>query len=230
MDQVEHHLTRLRLAEGHLLKALRAQTTPGVRVLTDEELEDSLESALRDHDPRQDLHIFGDGSLMWNPALDTLGQSVARLHGWHRRFCLRLVIGRGTPQNPGAMLALDEGGACDGLLFRIEASKARAEARLLWQREMLTDSYRAQWVPVTANGAKIRALTFIVNRRSGRYIGDQPIETLARLVRTGKGPLGTSRDYFERTLETLARLGIRDAGISRLRNAIELADSADTAA
>lgn len=229
MEQIDSLLTRRHLAEGTLLQALRADCPAGVLVRSDEELEASLEDALRDHDPRQDLHVFGYGSLMWNPALDAVDQTVASLRGWHRRFCLRLLVGRGTPQAPGAMLALDEGGTCEGMLFRIDATKARAEARLLWRREMLTDSYRARWVPVTAQGATLRALTFVVNRRSGRYIGDQPIETTARLLRTGTGPLGTSRDYFERTSEALARLGIRDAGIARLRNAILRADRADSA-
>ena len=128
------------------------------------------------------------------------------------------------------MLALDHGGACHGLLFRIESTKVRAEAHLLWRREMLAGSYDARWVQADAGGTTIRALTFVANRGHARYIGAQPIEDIARLVRTGKGRLGTSRAYFESMLRTLDRLGIRDAGMERLRQAILRADRESGAA
>ncbi|MGF6597837.1 cation transport regulator ChaC [Paraburkholderia sp. GAS448] len=44
--------------------------------------------------------------------------------------------------------------------------------------------------------------------------------------RTGRGPLGTSRAYFNATVQTLERLGLHDAGIERLRHAIRNADEA----
>jgi cation transport protein ChaC len=227
MDHDEHLLTRQRLAEGFLLRALRTDTPQGMRLRSDAELEASLEETMRQHDPRADLHVFGYGSLMWNPALEVVGTRVARLHGWHRRFCLRSLIGRGTPESPGAMLALDRGGACDGLLFSIEADKVPAESRLLWRREMIAGSYFARWVRVTAGGATIRALTFVVCRDHGRYIGGESVETVAGLIRSGEGPLGTSRAYFDATLQALDRLGIRDAGMERLRRAVHRADRAD---
>ncbi|MDI3300526.1 hypothetical protein [Burkholderia multivorans] len=32
-----------------------------------------------------------------------IGRSeVARLHNWHRSFCLHMTVGRGTPDNQGA--------------------------------------------------------------------------------------------------------------------------------
>jgi glutathione-specific gamma-glutamylcyclotransferase len=215
-----YELTRRHLAEGGLLESLSADPPPGLRIRTAAELDASLENILRDHAPTEDLHVFGYGSLMWNPALDVIDTRVARVQGWHRRFCLRSLFGRGTPADPGAMLALDRGGACHGLLFRIDAAKVRTELRLLWRREMLAGSYDARWVPARAAGGRLRALTFVANRHHERYIGGQPIEHVARLIRSGTGPLGTSRAYFESTIATLGRLGIRDAGIERMRRAI----------
>jgi hypothetical protein len=83
----EHELTRQRLAKGMLLASLRAKPPPGIRVRTDAELDASLEDTLRQHDPAEDLHVFGYGSLMWNPALDVVHTSVALVAGWQRRFC-----------------------------------------------------------------------------------------------------------------------------------------------
>ena len=224
MNDDDYACTRRRLAEGTLLESIRADPPSGVRLRTDPELQASLEHTLRQHDPDEDLHVFGYGSLMWNPAMDVVRTSVARVHGWHRRFCLRMLFGRGTVREPGAMLALDHGGACHGLLFRIAAAKVRAESQLLWRREMLAGSYDARWVRADVDGAAVRALAFVVNRRHDRYIGDQPIETVARLICTGKGSLGTSRAYFDCTMQALARLGIRDLGMERLRHAVLQAD------
>src|SRR5262249_42161898 len=94
------------------------------------------------------------------------------------------------------------------------------ELHLLWRREMIAGSYDARWVRARAGGQSIRALTFVARRHHERYIGGQPIETIAGLIRTRKGSLGTSRGDFEETVKTLERLGIRDAGIERLQRAL----------
>jgi cation transport protein ChaC len=70
----------------------------------------------------------------------------------------------------------------------------------------------------------VRALTFVAIRRHERYIGTLPVDAVARLVRTGQGRLGNCRSYFDATVQTLQRLGIRDAGIERLRRAVSSAD------
>jgi cation transport protein ChaC len=215
-----HEQTRRRLSDGSFVQALRADPPPGVRLRSDAELEATLEAVLRTHDPREDLLVFGYGSLMWNPALDVVDARVARVAGWHRRFCLRSLIGRGTPETPGVMLALDRGGACRGLALRIAAAKVRTELRLLWQREMVAGSYDARWVCARIDGEPARALTFVVNRGLDRYIGERDPAHVAHLIATGRGSLGTARDYFESTRRTLRQLGIRDTGIERLHRAL----------
>ncbi|WP_233800922.1 gamma-glutamylcyclotransferase [Paraburkholderia sp. HP33-1] len=224
-----YELTREHLAQGTLLHALRADPPAGLKLRSDAELERTLQVVLDAHESARDLHVFGYGSLMWNPALEVVETSVARVHGWHRGFCLRMIFGRGTPEEPGAMLGLDRGGACNGLLYRIDAAKVEAELRLLWRREMLAGAYDARWVPATVDDRHIRALTFVVNRAHDRYIGGCPIHHVAHLIRTGRGPLGTSRAYFDETTLTLERLGLRDTGIERLRRAIGDADVAEAA-
>src|SRR2546425_321604 len=90
----EYEQTRKRLGDGTLLQTFRANPPPGVRLRTDAELEETLSEALRHHDPTEDLHVFGYGSLMWNPAMDVVQTRVARVQGWHRRFCFRKALPR----------------------------------------------------------------------------------------------------------------------------------------
>jgi len=226
----DHEPTRRRLADGTLLDTWRALAPPGIRIRSDAELETSCARALARLGSAEDLHVFAYGSLMWNPALDVAHACRARVQGWHRRFCMRTLLGRGCAQAPGAMLALDRGGACQGVLFRIAAANVQAEARLLWRREMIAGSYEPRWVPACVDGVTIPALTFVGNRHHERYLGRQPMEDIARLVRTGRGSLGTSRAYFDATLEALDFLGIRDQGLERLRRVILRADAAEGAA
>jgi cation transport protein ChaC len=215
---------RHRLSDALVVAALRADPPPGLRCRSEAELEATLDAVLLTHDPGLDLHVFGYGSLMWDPALDVLGSGVALVPGWHRHFCLRMIFGRGAPEAPGVMLALDRGGSCRGVLYRIAAHKVRTELRLLWRREMLAGSYDARWVWAWTDGRRVRALTFVAIRRHERYIGNLPVDALARLVRTGQGRFGDCRSYFDATVQTLQRLGIQDAGIERLRHAVSSAD------
>ena len=224
MSSGDYQLTRERLASGELLNRLRSDPPPGIRIRSDAELDATLADALRGHVDGEDLHVFGYGSLMWNPALHVADTRPALVQGWHRRFCIRMLLGRGSVERPGAMLALDRGGACHGLLLRIEASRVSEELWLLWCREMLAGSYDARWVVARVGDATVRALTFVANRHHERYIAALPVDEIARLIRTGQGSFGNARSYFDTTVQTLDQLGIRDRGMARLQRAVLAAD------
>jgi cation transport protein ChaC len=164
----------------------------------------------------QDLWVFGYGSLIWNPAFEFAEQRLALLHGWHRRFCLKMYLGRGTPQTPGLMLALDHGGACKGVAFRIAADKIREELGVLWLREMYGGAYHARWVNLQAGGERFRAVTFVINKAHPRYLKELSVEQTAAFIATGCGALGSCREYLENTVAHLQALGLRDAGLARI--------------
>lgn len=175
-----------------------------------------LEKILAAHDMSEDLYVFGYGSLIWNPAIEYVDKTAALIHGYHRRFCLKMFMGRGAPETPGLMLALDHGGACKGVAFRIAAAKIRQELGLLWQREMYGGAYNARWVKLTTPTGPIRAITFVINRQHHRYLPELSVEQTAALIATGCGDLGTCREYLENTIAHLAALGLRDSGLERI--------------
>ena len=61
-------------------------------------------------DPGEDVWVYGYGSLIWNPAFHFAERHIAKLHGFHRRFVFWSTAGRGSPDCPGMMLALEPGG------------------------------------------------------------------------------------------------------------------------
>ena len=213
-------ITRERLLDGRHLAAIRARATPDFPLRSDDELDASLDATLAGHPPGTDAWVFGYGSLMWNPAFLHEEHRLATLRAWHRRFCLKLTRGRGTPECPGLMLALDRGGICRGTAFRIAAERVRQELLLVWRREMLSGAYLARWVSVATEAGPVRAVTFVANRQHARYTGAMPECEAADRIRLGSGELGTCLDYFERTVRALHAFGIRDAALERLGRAI----------
>ena len=214
-------ITRERLQDGSHLAAIRARATPDFPVRSDAELEASLDEALASHTRGTDAWVFGYGSLMWNPAFLFSERRVGTIRGWHRRFCLWLSRGRGSPDCPGLMLALDHGGVCRGVAFRIEAAQVRDELLLVWRREMLSGAYLARWVTVATQSGPVQAVTFVANQKHARYSGKlSEAETAERITRAS-GELGSCLDYFERTVRILRTLQVEDAALERLEAEIE---------
>ncbi|MEZ5661184.1 MAG: gamma-glutamylcyclotransferase [Burkholderiaceae bacterium] len=224
----KHVITRERLLDGSLAAEFRANTPPGYYTRSEQELAESLAQTLaqRPEPADRDVFVFGYGSLMWNPALEIVRSCHAILHGYSRRFCLKLMRGRGSPDKPGVMLALDRGGSCHGLALQLAAATAPDELRLLWRREMLSDAYVARWVTVRIQGKPVSALTFVINRNNPRYLGKLPLETIAEMLLRGVGDLGTNCEYFDATRASLRELGMRDSGLERLNKVLQLVRAA----
>lgn len=208
--------TRESLFDGSVMAALKACAPPDVRLRTQEELDACLDATLASHDPAEDLYLFGYGSLMWNPAIHHIDAAPALVRGWGRRFCLWLYMARGSVEHPGLMLALDRGGACRGIALRIAAEQVRSELQLVWRREMLSGAYAARWVTAECQGERRRMLTFVANRAHPRYAGRMEPGEVARYIASGRGTLGTCRDYFQHTVDALASLGLHDLEMQRL--------------
>lgn len=216
-DEPQIRITRDALRDGTLIEAARSRVPPGMKVRTDAEIAACLDAVLADHPPREDVWLFGYGSLMWNPAMHFAEQRAGTVRGWHRAYCLWLEAGRGSPENPGLMLGLDRGGATAGALFRVPAERAREELLLPFRRELFTYSYKPRWVTAATRDGSVRAVTFIVNREGPRYTKRLPLETVARHVATASGMLGSCMEYLDQTLAALDALGLNDRMLREVR-------------
>jgi len=165
-----------------------------------------------------DLWVFGYGSLIWEPAFRFSEVRTAVLRGYHRSFCLRTQLGRGTPEMPGLMAGLDTGGTCTGLVFRIDRDLIDDETTLIWRREMLLHAYVPTFVPVETPQGGVEALAFVVDHTAESYEpGLSEDETALRLA-GAVGFLGSNLAYVENLVEHLEALGIVDAPLVRLRD------------
>ena len=178
--------------------------------LTDEQLSDSLTAMMKARPKGAGWWVFAYGSLLWNPLFPFAEARPAILRGLHRRFCLRSLASRGTPDLPGLVLGLDRGGACTGVAYRLPAPVAMDELHLLWRREMVVGAYRPRWVRVRSGEREIHALTFAVRHAHPQYAGRLSLEEEARVIAGAKGAFGSSLDYLERTRVALVTHGIID--------------------
>jgi cation transport protein ChaC len=195
----------------------------GVPFMSEEARRASL-NAMRESVPAgHDVWVFGYGSLMWNPAINVVDSKKAHVRGYHRTFCLTLGAGRGTPQMPGLMLAIDRGGSCTGVAHCIAAGQVESELGVLWLREMVSGAYEPRWVSADVEGVKrLRVLTFVINRSHPRYEGHLAPDVAAQRIATAKGMLGTNREYLYRTVKYLSDLGIEDGPMHSLERQVRI--------
>lgn len=163
-----------------------------------------------------DLWVFGYGSLMWDPAMEFAEVRRGRTKEYSRSFCLWDDGGRGSPERPGLMLAIDGGTGCEGLAFRIEAEKLDHETFVLFRREMIASAYRPIWLTLETVLGPIEALSFAANRAHERIVPDIPAPDQARMIAHAEGLLGSNFDYLAAAHAHLTLLGIEDAYIADL--------------
>jgi cation transport protein ChaC len=180
-----------------------------------------LEQAIADWGGREDLWIFGYGSLIWRPEFEFVERRPARVHGWHRALKMWSRINRGTPERPGLVFGLLTGGCCRGMVFRIPREEGAQTLVRLWKREMTLAVYDPRWVAAHTPQGPVRALAFTLSRRSPQHTGELSEEEYRAIFAFASGIYGTTLDYAHRTLEELRRHDIRDRNLERLLRRIQ---------
>ncbi len=158
------------------------------------------------------LWVFGYGSLLWDPGFTPVRQVKARLHDYHRSFCMLSIHHRGTVDDPGLVLALDRqaGGQCTGVAFEVAPDQEVAVVAYLRDRELISSAYYEDTVTLqTDQGETISALAYIINRDHVQYC-QFDLERQAQMIAHAIGGRGPNTDYLFNTAAHLDALGIRD--------------------
>jgi cation transport protein ChaC len=211
-----YRLTRESLLDGSHYARISSGYGPTFRFMTDAERAAHVDEILARAPRPGPVWVFGYGSLMWNPAFHFAEERTARIHGFHRQFCLWARSGRGSPERPGLMLSIESGGSCNGVAYRIARHAVRTELDILWRREMRSLSYRPLWVTAHTRKGAVQAIVFAVNRSHERYVPGLDASTVVRYLANGAGLNGTCCEYLFDTVDHLRRLGIRDERMENL--------------
>jgi len=218
----------MRLTERHVALLRREISDPGPQLIegfrpaTDEDYAQIVDAMLRTRPPGP-FWLFGISSLIWKPetAFEVAEQAVAR--GWHRRFCLGWDYRfRGNRETPGVMMALDRGGQCRGMVFRLPEAGLEDELHKLIRREMsmVPSAFPWRFIDVVAADGPKRALSFAMDRKSTRYIAGLSEEALADILATAVGFRGSMAEYLHSTVTKLEELGIHDKNLWRLQELV----------
>lgn len=184
------------------------------------EQRDASRRAMLDAIGDNEVWLFGYGSLMWNPCIEFIDRQPALLRGYHRNFCLNAPIGRGTPDCPGLMLALKNGGACRGIAYRIDPAIADHELNVVWNREMLSGAYQPKLLRLRLPIGQRHAVSFVVNRQHERFIPHIEATQAAAMIAQAEGWLGSCAEYLFSTVKHLDELGIADGSLHELQRLV----------
>lgn len=205
--------------------SLRAELDPGPdpqRIpLTEFEFE-SLAKRLCHESEGGPLWVFAYGSLIWKPDFEAVEARRGAARGWHRSFCLEMTRWRATQNQPGLMMALDRGGLCNGVVFRLSDKNRLDQIRRLIRREVGTmhDASTVRWLPVQTPQGPVRALVFWAGPTGERVSRKLPLETVARVLARACGHMGSCAEYLYLTVKHLEEWGIRDRNLWRLQQLV----------
>lgn len=194
--------------------------------LTDSELLASLHCTLKQRPDASPVWIFGYGSLIWNPIIHFQTCRKAYLPRWRRAFCMKLTAGRATEDLPGRMLALVPGCGIWGMAYQLDEASLESELRLLWKREMCTNSYIPTWEQVTLDdGQTANVLVFVMRQEDHTFDCHYEPEVVACKIAQAAGPLGSNAEYVRLLQHALEQHDMHDPYISSLVLQVNQAES-----
>ena len=167
--------------------------------------------------------VFGYGSLMWRPDFDHLERQPALLEGYSRAFCRLSFRHRGTPENPGMVLGLVEGGQCQGYAFRFSEENRSAILEKLDEREGTGYRRERLEIRIQSNGtvSTAEAFVYLPIKSHPTHAPDLTELEQARLIASGKGISGTARDYLKDLIRMLAEMNVQEPALNRLLATVE---------
>jgi cation transport protein ChaC len=194
---------------------------PGLTLMSDDEL-DALAKRYDAECGADPLWVFAYGSLIWKPDFDAVAHKRATAYGWHRSFCLVMRAWRGTPQQPGLMMALEQGGRCDGVIYQIAEEERWRQIRRMLFRELRfrENQHMVRWITVATNEGKMRVLTFWAGPKGENTARKLPLEEVAFILARACGHAGSCAEYLYNTVAHLEAFGIHDRNLWQLQDLV----------
>jgi cation transport protein ChaC len=168
------------------------------------------------------IWVFAYGSLIWKPGAEVTETRLSTAFGWHRAFCLEMHRWRGTPEQPGLMMALRRGGDCTGLAQRVEDSDRHQTMVRLLRREIGGPmGYAAlRLIDLHSKQGPLRALCFYADPPEVVDVPELPLSRVAAVLARACGHAGSGAEYLYNTVCALDAANIRDAYLWKLQELV----------
>ncbi|NNE51241.1 MAG: gamma-glutamylcyclotransferase [Sulfitobacter sp.] len=168
------------------------------------------------------MWVFGYGSLLWNPGFDVAESVVARLPGYHRSFCMRSIHHRGTVENPGLVLALDEQphSECRGMALRVMTGLEEPTLEYLRERELISSAYVERELRIyLEDGRDVTAVVYVIDEEHVQYC-ELTLEEQAQIIARAVGGRGPNTEYLFNTARHLTEVGLHDPDLDWLQHRV----------
>ena len=165
------------------------------------------------------MWVFGYGSLLWNPGFEVAESVIGTLPGYARSFCMRSIHHRGTEEEPGLVLALDEhpDTACEGIALRVADGQEVETLAYLRERELISSAYVEKTLKVHLKDDRdVEALVYVIDEAHVQYCGGLPLEEQAQIIAHAVGGRGPNTEYLYNTANHLTEVGLHDPALEWL--------------
>jgi cation transport protein ChaC len=131
------------------------------------------------------------------------------------------------------MMALDRGGQCGGVLYRLPGDTLPSQLGKLFRREFTVKppNIVPRWIAVETDHGTGQAISFVMNRKASAYVGRISPEDAADMLTNACGHWGSGAEYLFNTISNLEERGIHDRNLWRLQQLVaeRIAARSDTA-
>lgn len=141
---------------------------------------------------------------------------MAELPDYSRRFWQGSHDHRGTPEQPGRVVTLIEepGARCKGMAYLIDTEVVQEVFEHLDYREK--NGYERFDVTLSFADGEHPGLVYIAPPGNFAYLGDAPIDQIARQIASSTGPSGRNSDYLLELARALRNIQSEDEHIFAL--------------
>ncbi|CAM0136160.1 hypothetical protein VKS41_005445 [Umbelopsis sp. WA50703] len=169
------------------------------------------------------IWVFGYGSLIWKPPIAYEDRVVGYVKNYVRRFWQHSTDHRGTPEAPGRVVTLipheewktmndyhehKDDDVCWGVAFKIPGTDVETTKAYLDHREKngysvhTVDVYRVhETEPAVRN-----ALVYIATTDNEAYVGNAPLDDIAKQIAESHGPSGDNAEYLMNLAQALREI------------------------
>jgi cation transport protein ChaC len=164
------------------------------------------------------MWVFGYGSLLWNPGFPFVEQRTAKLNGYRRSFSMRSIHHRGTVEDPGLVLALDEKdqAVCDGVAFLVAPEHQVDTLEYLRERELISSAYIEKRLMIDVKDVgRVESVVYVIDETHDQYC-DLSLNEQANIIAHAVGGRGPNWEYLRKTVNFLNDSQVYDADLQWL--------------